>query len=57
MTYSRFLMGLLGALVALGLFACQRDALTGSKLTLDNFNKVTTGMSKVQVEAVLGAPT
>ncbi len=50
-------MALLGAFVALGLFACQRNALTGSKLTLDNYNKVTTGMSKAQVEEVLGAPT
>ena len=30
---------------------------SGSKLTLANYNKVTTGMSKAQVERILGPPT
>ncbi len=36
---------------------CNRNALTGSKLTLDNYNQVTTGMSKAQVERIMGPPT
>ena len=34
-----------------------RNALTGSKLNLNNYNQVTTGMSKVQVERIMGLPT
>src|SRR5438876_9497510 len=44
-------------LAILVLPACNRNVLTGSKLTLDNYNQITTGMSKVQVEAILGPPT
>ena len=36
------------------LTACNRNILTGSKLTLDNYNQITTGMSKAQVEKILG---
>jgi SmpA / OmlA family len=36
---------------------CNRNALTGSKLTLNNYDQVTTGMSKAQVERVMGPPT
>jgi outer membrane protein assembly factor BamE (lipoprotein component of BamABCDE complex) len=39
------------------LTACNRNALTGSKLTLDNYNQITTGMSKAQVEKILGPAT
>jgi outer membrane protein assembly factor BamE (lipoprotein component of BamABCDE complex) len=39
------------------LAACNRNVLTGSKLTLDNNNQITTGMSKAQVEKILGPPT
>jgi outer membrane protein assembly factor BamE (lipoprotein component of BamABCDE complex) len=47
-----------GSLLAiLVLAACNRNVLTGSKLTLDNYNQITTGMSKAQVEKILGAPT
>jgi outer membrane protein assembly factor BamE (lipoprotein component of BamABCDE complex) len=44
-------------LAILVLAACNRNALTGSKLTLDNYNQITTGMSKAQVEKILGPPT
>ena len=44
-------------LAILVLAACNRNVLTGSKLTLDNYNKITTGMSKAQVEKILGPPT
>jgi outer membrane protein assembly factor BamE (lipoprotein component of BamABCDE complex) len=44
-------------LTILALAACNRNVLTGSKLTLDNYNQITTGMSKTQVEKILGPPT
>ena len=44
-------------ILLLGLSGCDRNPLSGSKLTLANYNKITTGMSKSQVEAILGAPT
>ena len=47
------------ALVALGvltLISCDRT-LFGSKLTLANYDKISTGMSKTQVEQILGKPT
>ena len=39
------------------LAACNRNVMTGSKLTLDNYNQITTGMSKAQVQKSLGPPT
>jgi outer membrane protein assembly factor BamE (lipoprotein component of BamABCDE complex) len=42
---------------ALSLAACDRSALSGSKLTLDNYTLITTGMSKGQSQEILGAPT
>ena len=39
------------------LAACNRNVLSGSKLTLDNYNQITTGMNKAQVEKILGPPT
>ena len=44
-------------LTILALAACNRNVLTGSKLTLDNYNQITTGMGKAQVEKILGPPT
>ena len=44
-------------LAILVLAACNRNVLTGSKLTLDNYNQITTGMSEAQVEKILGPPT
>ena len=37
--------------------ACDRGALSGSKLTRANFDKISEGMSKSQVETILGQPT
>ena len=45
------------AVLAVSIAGCDRNLLSGSKLTLDNYNKVSTGMSKAQVEKILGAPT
>ena len=36
---------------------CERNPLSGSKLTLSDYNQVTTGMTKAQVEKILGPPT
>jgi len=36
---------------------CDRNPLSGSKLTLNNYNQITTGMTKTQVEKILGPPT
>ena len=36
---------------------CDRGALSGSKLTSANYDQITNGMSKTQVETILGAPT
>ena len=44
-------------LAILVLAACNRNVTTGSNLTLDNYNQITTGMSKAQVEKILGPPT
>ena len=47
---------LCGALLALT-SGCNRNALTGSKLTLANYEQVTPGMTKAQVERIMGPPT
>ena len=44
-------------LAILVLAACNRNVVTGSKLTLANYNQITTGMNKAQVEKILGSPT
>jgi hypothetical protein len=36
---------------------CNRNALTGSKLTSANYDQVTNGMTKAQVERIMGPPT
>jgi outer membrane protein assembly factor BamE (lipoprotein component of BamABCDE complex) len=48
---------LLAAAVLLGNFGCDRSALSGSKLTSANYDQITMGMSKNQVETILGHPT
>ena len=37
--------------------SCDRSALSGSKLTPANYDQITMGMSKSQVETILGPPT
>ena len=51
-----FVALLCAALVAVTA-GCNRNALTGSKLTLNNYDQVATGMSKAQVERIMGPPT
>src|ERR1700720_4614405 len=36
---------------------CNRNTLTGAKLTLSNYDQVTNGMTKAQVERIMGLPT
>ncbi|HSH37711.1 MAG TPA: outer membrane protein assembly factor BamE [Chthoniobacterales bacterium] len=36
---------------------CNRNALSGSKVTKANYDQISTGMSKSQVETILGQPT
>jgi outer membrane protein assembly factor BamE (lipoprotein component of BamABCDE complex) len=36
---------------------CDRSALSGSKLTSANYDQISMGMSKSQVETILGKPT
>jgi outer membrane protein assembly factor BamE (lipoprotein component of BamABCDE complex) len=43
--------------VLLASFGCNRSALSGSKLTSANYDQISTGMSKSQVETILGSPT
>lgn len=47
---------LCGALLVL-MPGCNRNVLTGSKLTLASYNQVTDGMTKAQVERIMGSPS
>jgi outer membrane protein assembly factor BamE (lipoprotein component of BamABCDE complex) len=53
----RFVLFATVAAFALSIASCDRNPFSGSKLTLENYNKITTGMSKSQVEKILGSPT
>ncbi len=58
MKHKTQLLGLLlAAFALLSLGACNRSALSGSKLTSANYDQISLGMSKSQVETILGAPT
>jgi hypothetical protein len=37
--------------------SCNRSVVTESRLTRSNYDQITTGMSKAQVERILGPPT
>ena len=51
-------MGLLFLVTFLvALSGCDRSVLSGSKLTLANYDQISMGMSKTQVETILGKPT
>ena len=47
---------LCGSLLALTP-GCNRNTRTGSKVTLSNYDQVTNGMTKAQVERIMGPPT
>jgi hypothetical protein len=44
-------------LVPLFLGACDQGALSASKLTMDNYKLITTGMARGQAQEILGPPT
>jgi outer membrane protein assembly factor BamE (lipoprotein component of BamABCDE complex) len=51
-------LGLLAvALFLLAFTSCDRTALSGSRLTPANYDQISLGMSKAQVERILGPPT
>ena len=51
------LVALLCASVVALTTGCNRNAFTGSKLTVNNYDQVAAGMSKAQVERIMGPPT
>ena len=53
---SQLLCLLVAMLVSLSFDACTRN-LSGSKLTSANYDQISLGMSKAQVEKILGPPT
>ena len=53
----RFGLLAVAAICAFALASCDHNPFSGSRLTLANYDKVSTGMSKSQVEKILGAPT
>jgi outer membrane protein assembly factor BamE (lipoprotein component of BamABCDE complex) len=53
----RFVTSFFAALLLLSVSSCDRNPLSGSKLTLANYNLVTNKMSKGQVQQILGPPT
>jgi methyl coenzyme M reductase gamma subunit len=52
---SWFVVALAALFIALS--GCDKGALSGSKVTKANYDQISTGMSKSQVESILGAPT
>jgi outer membrane protein assembly factor BamE (lipoprotein component of BamABCDE complex) len=54
---ARFLVALLSFAFLLSLAGCNRSPLSGSKLTSANYDQISVGMSKAQVEKILGPPT
>jgi outer membrane protein assembly factor BamE (lipoprotein component of BamABCDE complex) len=48
---------LAAALFLFSLAGCDRNVLSGSRLTPANYDQVSLGMSKAQVERILGPPT
>jgi hypothetical protein len=45
------------ALILVSFAGCDRNVLSGSRLTPANYDQVSLGMSKAQVEKILGPPT
>ena len=48
---------ILAAVLMMTSLGCSRNPLSGSKLTTANYDQITLGMSKAQVERILGPPT
>ena len=54
---ARSLVLLCSLALLLSFAGCDRNPLSGSQLTRANYDKITVGMSKAQVEHILGRPT
>lgn len=54
---ARSLITLFFLAVLFSLASCDRNPLSGSRLTLANYDQISIGMSKAQVEKILGPPT
>ncbi len=54
---ARFLITILSLACLLSLASCNRSPLSREKLTSANYDQVTVGMSKTQVERILGTPS
>jgi outer membrane protein assembly factor BamE (lipoprotein component of BamABCDE complex) len=54
---SRSLGLFVAALILISFASCDRNVLSGSRLTPANYDQVSLGMSKAQVERILGPPT
>jgi outer membrane protein assembly factor BamE (lipoprotein component of BamABCDE complex) len=52
-----FLASILAFAFLLSLASCNRSPLSGSKLTLANYDQISVGMRKTQVEKILGPPS
>lgn len=52
----RFLAALFSLTILLSLASCDRSPLSGSRLTPANYDQITVGMGKAQVEKILGPP-
>ena len=53
----RFLGVVLAALCLVPLSSCNRNPFSSSKLTSANYDQISLGMTKAQVENILGPPT
>lgn len=53
----RSLLAIVSLLILVCFAACDRSPLSGSKLTLANYDQISVGMSKAQVEKILGPPS
>jgi outer membrane protein assembly factor BamE (lipoprotein component of BamABCDE complex) len=54
---ARFLVTLVSFAFLFSLAGCNRSPLSGSKLTSANYDQISVGMSKAQVEKILGPPS
>lgn len=45
------------ALILISFVSCNRNLLSGSRLTPANYDQISLGMNKAQVEKILGPPT
>ena len=54
---ARALLILCSFVILLSLAGCDRNPLSGSRLTKANYDQIKLGMSKAQVEHILGPPT